>query len=169
MPARTPIVAAAVIGCAVAGYAAYPCVTLYRLDGAVARNDTVALRRLIDWPEVRQGIEADLASDRGQELPAFGAGFLRTVAVKAAVTPENVLTALRADDGQASHSQAAHRPASDDAMRLRAVWLEGPGCLMLDLGSIRLRMQLRGGAWEVTRAWLPEDVLAQARAAARDG
>lgn len=164
MPARTPIVAAAVIGVAVAGYAAYPCVTLYRLDGAVARNDTVALRRLIDWPEVRQGIEADLASDQGQELPAFGTGFLRTVAVKAAVTPENVLTALRADDGSAAHKQA-----SDDPMRLRAVWLEGPSRLMLDLGSIRLRMELRGGAWEVTRAWLPADVLTQARAAARDG
>jgi hypothetical protein len=157
MVARTPIVAALVLVVAVAGYAAYPCVTLYRLDGAVTRNDAAVLRRLIDWPQVRQGIEADLASGAGEQLAPFGAGFLRTIAVKAALTPETVLTALHADD----------RHGGPDTLRLRAAWLEGPGRLMLDLGGVRLRMELRGGAWEVTRAWLPDDVLTQARAAVR--
>jgi len=138
------------------GYVAYPCVMLYRLDEAVSRGDSRALQTLIDWPEVRQGIEADLADDGG-ELPPFGAGFLRTVAVKAAMTPENVMAALHAVDRNDGAASAWPR----------AVWVEGPCTAIVDLGTVRLRLQLRRGEWRVTRAWLPETVLTQARAIAR--
>lgn len=140
-----------------AGYVAYPCVMLYRLDKAVSRGDARALRSLVDWPEVRQGIETDLA-DEGGELPAFGAGFLRTVAVKAAMTPENVMAALHAVD-RGDGGAASAWP--------RAVWVEGPCTAVVDLGTVRLRLQLRHGEWRVTRAWLPQTVLTQARAIAR--
>lgn len=163
MTAKIPILALPIVAAALllaTAYVAYPCVTLYRLDGAVARNDTKTLRQLIDWPEVREGIETDLGGG-GQELAPFGAAFMRNVAVKASVTPENVLAALRAD----------HAPPGDalGVERFRGAWLEGPDRLMLDLGSIRLRLELRGGTWRVTRAWLPEGLLIQARAAGRRG
>ena len=153
--AASPV--AAVVGLLVATYVAFPCLTLYRLDCAVARRDTDALRRLVDWPRVRRGIEADLAGPR-DELAPFGAAFLRKVAVNSAVTPESVLTALNT------------RPERTDSPglsgRLRGAWLDGPAQLVLDFGTIRLRMELRRGSWEVTRAWLSPDVLARARAEA---
>ncbi len=159
MAARTPIIAALVL--LVAGYVAYPCLTLYRLDSAMARGDAVALRRLVDWPQVRRGIEADLAENGGQDLAPFGTAFLRTVAVKASVTPETVLTALRATSGHAGDNPMG-------AAWLRAAWPEGPGRVVLDFGTVRLRLELCGGNWQVTRAWLPADVLTQTRAGARN-
>ncbi len=140
-------------------YVAYPCLTLYRLDSAVERRDTKALRRLVDWPEVRHGIESDLAGP-SEDLAPFGSAFLRKVAVKTAVTPETVLAALNSNAGRAD---AQALPG-----RLHGAWLEGPSRLVLDFGTVRLRMELRQGAWEVTRAWLPTGVLTRARAEAQE-
>lgn len=147
--------AVAVIG---GGYVVYPCVMLYRLDEAVSHGNTAALHRLIDWPEVRQGLEADLAGSDGSELAPFGASFMRTVAVNAAMTPENVISALRAAD-----------PGRRDRVQphLRGIWPEGPFAAVVDLGTVRLRVELQGGEWRVTRVWLPQTVLAEARAIAR--
>ena len=135
-------------------YVAYPCLMLYRLDNAVSRGDSRTLRSLVDWPEVRQGIEADLANGDG-DLPPFGAGLLRAVAVKAAMTPENVIAALHAVDRH------------DGSARLHGAWMEGPCTVIVDLGTARLRMQLQSGEWRVTRVWLPETVLTNARAIAQ--
>ncbi len=140
------------------GYVVYPCVMLYRLDQAVARGDTTALRAMVDWPEVRQGLEFDLASGDKDQLAPFGASFLRTVAVKTAMTPENVMAALHAVDG---------RDHADPLPRFRGVWPEGPFAAIVDLGTVRLRVQLRGAEWQVTRAWLPPTVLTEARAIAQ--
>jgi hypothetical protein len=145
------------VGLVCCGYVAYPCVTLYRLDSAVSRGDTDALRSLVDWPDVRRGIEADLAQDGG-ELAPFGASFMRTVAVKAAMTPDNVMQALQA---------AERRDTGAPSARLRGVRVEGPCTVIVDLGTVRLRMHLRNGEWRVTRAWLPGPVLENARAIAR--
>jgi hypothetical protein len=153
--AASPV--AAVVGLLVATYVAFPCLTLYRLDCAVARRDAAALRRLVDWPRVRHGIEADLAGPR-DELAPFGASFLRKIAVNSAVTPESVLTALNAKPERTEGSGLSGR--------LRGAWLDGPAQLVLDFGTIRLRMELRRGSWEVTRAWLSPDILARARAEA---
>lgn len=145
-------------GVLVGAYVVYPCMMLYRLDEAVSHGDTAALRKLVDWPEVRQGLEADLARDDGNDLAPFGASFMRTVAVKAAMTPENVISALHAVDHSA---RAGVQP------RLRGVWPEGPFTAIVDLGTVRLRVQLRGGEWQVTRVWLPSTVLTEARAIAQ--
>lgn len=151
-----------IIGVAVAvivgGYVVYPCVMLYRLDEAVSQGNTAALRRLVDWPEVRQGLEADLARDDGNKLAPFGASFMRTVAVKVAMTPENVISALHAAD---SGRDDGDRP------RLRGVWPEGPFAAIVNLGTVRLRVELHGGEWRVTRVWLPQTVLTEARAIAQ--
>ena len=136
MATKTPIIVA--LGLLVAGYVAYPCLALYRLDSAMARGDTASLRRLIDWPQV--------------------SAFIRTVAVKNTVTPEAVLAAMHATAGE----------PGENPMWLRAAWPEGPGRLVLDLGTVRLRLELERGVWEVTRAWLPADVLTHARSASRD-
>ncbi len=157
------IASLACVGLICCGYVAYPCMTLYRLDEAVSRGDARALRKLIDWPEVRRGIEADLASDNG-ELPPFGSTFMRTIAVKEAMTPENVLTALHAVDVTEGAATRAPAPMS---VSLRGAWAEGPCTVVVDLGTVRLRMQLSGGEWRVTRVWLPEDVLTRAREIAR--
>lgn len=142
----------------VGAYIVYPCVMLYRLDGAVSRGDATALRTLVDWPEVRQGLESDLASADGSELAPFGASLLRNVAVKNAVTPENVVAALHMVDRSSPAGTAPH---------LRGVWPEGPFAAIVDLGTVRLRVELHGGEWRVTRAWLPPTVLTEARAIAR--
>lgn len=145
-------------GVLVGAYVVYPCMMLYRLDEAVSHGDTAALRRLVDWPEVRQGLEADLARDDGNELAPFGASFMRTIAVKAAMTPENVISALHSVD---RGDRGAAQP------HLRGVWPEGPFTAIVDLGTVRLRVQLRRGEWQVTRVWLPPPVLTEARAIAQ--
>jgi len=155
--AAAPVVAA--VGLLAATYVAYPCLTLYRLDCAVARRDTATLRRLVDWPTVQHGIEADLAGPR-DELAPFGAAFMRKIAVNSAVTPESVLTALNTTPERGGSSGMSGR--------LRGAWLDGPAQIVLDFGTIRLRMELRRGSWEVTRAWLPSDTLARARAEVRE-
>ena len=162
MAVKAPLAAApvvAVVGLLAATYVAYPCLTLYRLDCAVARGDAAALRRLVDWPRVRHGIEADLAGPR-DELAPFGAGFMRKIAVNSAVTPESVLTALNAKPERSASSGLSGG--------LRGAWLDGPAEIVLDFGTIRLRLELHGGSWEVTRAWLSPDILARARAEVRE-
>ncbi|MGH7155077.1 MAG: DUF2939 domain-containing protein, partial [Acetobacteraceae bacterium] len=58
MRARMPII----IGLCLlaAAYIAYPFVTLYRLNSALARGDTRTLARLVDWPAVQEGLQEDL-------------------------------------------------------------------------------------------------------------
>jgi hypothetical protein len=156
MALKTPIAAA--LGLLVIGYISYPFVTLYRLEAAVQHGDTKTLRRLVDWPQVRQGIEADLARQRRDELPLFGASFIRKIVVTNAVTPTAVCAAIR-----------EMRAAKGEGDMIRSGWLEGPGTLMLDLGKVRLRMTLEGATWHVTRVWLPSSVLAAATDGGNDG
>ena len=151
MALKTPIAAA--LGILVIGYVSYPFLTLYRIESAVQRGDTRTLRRLVDWPQVQKGIEADLARQQQErdELAPFGASFMRKVVVTNTVTPTAVCAALR--------EIRAGKRASDP---IRAGWLEGPGTLMLDMGQVRVRMQLEGAVWHVTRVWLPNPVLTAA-------
>ncbi len=155
MIGKVAIAAVLTVFVAGAAYAAYPCITLYRLDEAVATGNARTLRRLIDWPRVRVGIEADLARSERRELAPFGTAFMRNVAVKNSFTPEAVLAELRT---------AANGP--EDGTRLRWATVEGPRQVVLDLGTVRLRLELRGATWRVTRAWLPDGVLERARTVA---
>jgi hypothetical protein len=56
--ARWPILVTVVI--MGAGYLGYPYVTLYRIDTAVRRSDAAALRSLVDWYAVREGLREDI-------------------------------------------------------------------------------------------------------------
>ena len=44
------------------GYLGWPYYTLYRIDVALAGNDTATLDRLVDWGSVRAGVERELAA-----------------------------------------------------------------------------------------------------------
>jgi hypothetical protein len=157
MGLKTPL--AAGLGLLAAAYIAYPFLTLYRIQSALAHDDTKTLRSLVDWPSVRAGIENDVAAQRqGDELPAFGASFMRAVAVKTTVTPAAICAVLR-DMGTEKTGGAT----------IRSAWMEGPGTLMLDLGGVRVRMAMQGGIWHVTRVWLPRPVLTAAASRGSEG
>jgi hypothetical protein len=155
-------------------YGVYPYVTLFRLGQAVRNGDAVALQSMVNWDAVREGIKEDIcdlvvdqppkAQARGQ-LPPFGAGFLRGIAtnvVDKQVTPEAVVQAVRQPDPGQSVASAP--------VQVSWAFFAGPYTFMVDLSGqgqtdpIRLQMDLRDGAWHVTRVWLPPGLLTQANA-----
>ncbi len=92
----------------VAAYVGYPYLTLYWIDHALLTNDEPALARLVDWPEVRRGLKADVklalidaaqtqagkdsfAGVFGAALTALLVPTLVDSAVEEWVTPEKVL------------------------------------------------------------------------------
>lgn len=170
MLGKTSIIAALLM--VAVAYAAYPYVTLYRLGSAIRQGDGPTLETLVDWPAVREGIKEDICdlvidetpeAKAGAQLPPFGAGFARGIAgnaIDARVTPQ----ALAA---------GARRPASRPAFRAanaRVSWafFAGPTQFLVDLRArqqdtpIHLQMDLRHGAWQVTRVWLTRELLDQA-------
>ena len=152
-------------------YAVYPYVTLYRLGEAIRHGDATTLQSMVDWPAVREGIKediCDLVTDDpsevkvGTKLPPFGAGFVRGIAqntVDARVNPESL-------------AAAAKQPATPNGASVQVSWafFSGPSAFVVDLNApgqaspIRLELDLRDGAWQVTRVWLPPDLLTQANA-----
>ncbi|HME25643.1 MAG TPA: DUF2939 domain-containing protein [Acetobacteraceae bacterium] len=170
MVGRKPLIGALLaVGVA---YGVYPYVTLYRLGQAIRNGDAVRLEAMVDWNSVREGIKEDIcdfvieqphqAQDDGR-LPPFGAGFVRGIAtnvVDKRVTPEALVA-------------AAQQPAPEQAARGAAVqvswaFFASPSAFLVDLNTpgqatpIRLQLDLRNGAWHVTRVWLPPDLLGQA-------
>ncbi len=156
----------------VAAYCAYPYVTLYRLGQAIRAGDAATLVTMVDWPSVREGIKEDICdlvvdgpakAKAGYQLPPFGAGFVRgiaTSAVDARVTPEALVAA--------AHQPSPRTVANGAAVRIVWAFFGGPTQFLVDLRApgptqpIRLRMDLRAGAWRVTRVWLPLQLLAEA-------
>lgn len=167
MRARMPIIVGLCL--LAATYIAYPFVTLYRLNAALARGDTRTLARLVDWPSVREGLQEDIAdhvtsvSDpqavtAGAELAPFGYSFARGVvhhSLQQDVTPQRVIDGLRGAGGR---------------MGLRLAYFDGVSGFMVRLGAgrgqptIRLQMDLDRGVWRVARIWLPLRLLQQADA-----
>ena len=150
-------------------YGLYPYVALYELGQAVRQGDAVRLETMVDWASVREGIKEDIcdqvveqpepAQNRGQ-LPPFGAGFVRGIAtntVDKRVTPEALVAATQ--------QPARERLAKSDGVRVNWAFFVSPSAFMVDLGTsgnfapIRLQMDLRDGAWHVTRVWLPPEML----------
>ena len=152
-------------------YGAYPYVTLYRLGHAIHAGDAAALQTMVDWRAVREGIKEDICDQvpdqpaqakAPQQLPPFGAGFVRGIAGNAVdqrVTPQALVTAVQQT-----------RPAVPTGETVRVAWafFSTPTEFAVDLLTqgrpvpIRLQMELRGGFWRVTRVWLPPLMLAQA-------
>jgi hypothetical protein len=127
---------------------------------------------MVDWSSVREGIKEDICdfvidepkqAESDGRLPPFGAGFVRGIAtnvVDKQVTPEALVAATQ-------------QPAVAEATRGASVqvswaFFAGPSAFVVDLCApgqatpIRLQMDLRGGTWQVTRVWLPPELLGQA-------
>jgi hypothetical protein len=155
-------------------YGIYPYVTLYRLGVAVRHGDASSLQSIVDWPAVREGIKEDICdlvidqpaeAKRGEKLPPFGAGFMRGIAtnvIDARVTPEGLVSAAAQQDT---------KPATKGApLQVSWAFFSSPTEFLVDLRSpgqnspIRLQMALREGTWQVTRVWLPAELLTEANA-----
>jgi hypothetical protein len=155
-------------------YIAYPYVTLYRLGSAIRGGDGPALETLVDWPAVREGIKEDICdlvvdeapeAKSGAQLPPFGAGFVRGIAgntIDARVTPAALVAVAQVPSA---------RPAfRTERMQVSWAFFDTPTQFVVDLRArnqdpaIRLQLDLRNGAWQVTRVWLPAELLGQANA-----
>jgi hypothetical protein len=153
-------------------YGVYPYATLYRLGQAIRQGDASTLQSMVDWPAVREGIKEDIcdlvidetpeAKANGQ-LPPFGAGFVRGIAsnaIDARVTPEALVAAAQQPDAKPVSRGAA--------VQVSWAFFSSPAAFQVDLYApgqdqpIRLQLDLRYGAWQVTRVWLPAELLGQA-------
>jgi hypothetical protein len=178
MRVRWPL-AATVLSLGVA-YMAYPYVTLYRLGLAIRGADAATLETMVNWPAVREGIKedvCDLGTDvpgptKGNELPAFGASFRRGIAANAidqAVSPQALLaaaTSVRPDDHK-PRDHASQGPRGAD-VTVNWAFFDSPTTFLVSLQTpgqtdpIKLEMDLRDGAWQVQRVWLPAELLSPA-------
>jgi len=155
-------------------YGVYPYVTLYRLGQAIRNGDAARLEAMVDWNSVREGIKEDIcdlvidqpqqAQDDGR-LPPFGAGFVRGIAtnvIDRRVTPEALVAAAQ--------QPATEQAAPGATVQVSWAFFAGLSAFLVDLNTpgqatpIRLQMDLRNGAWHVTRVWLPPELLGQANA-----
>jgi len=172
MTGRKPVIGALVA--ILMAYAVYPYIALYRLGHALRSGDAVSLETMVDWSSVREGIKEDICdlvidqpmeARSGGQLPPFGAGFMRGIAtnvVDRQVTPEALAAAGQLPDA---------KPAvGGGTMRVRWAFFASPAAFVVDLAApgqvepIRLQMDLRDGHWQVTRVWLPPELLGQANA-----
>jgi len=185
------ILAAAAAVCA--AYAVWPYVTLYRLGAAIRHGDAAALERLVDWDGVREGIKEDICdtvfepqekqvASSDAKLPPFGFSFVRGIAgnvIDSNVTPPGLVTAAHAVElagppepnrSEPNRSEPARHAANPtitwaffDGPTSFSVLLRPPAAAPGD-EPIRIELQLRHGAWKVTRAWLPPAMLTGANA-----
>jgi hypothetical protein len=160
-------------------YVALPYVTLYRLGAAIRDGDAASLETLVDWDEVREGLKEDICdamaeqadapteqvAGQVQELPAFGSGFMRGIAVNMidqAVSAGALVTATRTPPSSLKVAQTAEPDAQP-----RITWaffdsLTSFGVELLPPGAstpVRIELSLRHGEWQVTHAWLPPEML----------
>ncbi len=154
---------------AIAGaYVTYPYVTLCRLGLAIHQGDSATLASLVDWHAVREGIKEDICDSvldtpaqtvsATGELPAFGASFMRGVAgskVDQAVTPEALATVTRPEASDSRGADVSLGWSFFDNLTQFTASITTPG----EIEPIRLQLELRGGVWQVTRVWLPVDLL----------
>jgi len=129
---------------------------------------------MVTWDSVREGIKEDICdrvvdqpaqAKTGGQLPPFGACFVRGIAtnvIDKQVTPEALAKAARGPETK-------QVPTGAD-VQVSWAFFASPSTFVVDLNApgqsspIRLKMDLREGAWHVTRVWLPPDLLSQANA-----
>jgi Protein of unknown function (DUF2939) len=151
------------------GYAAYPCLTLYKLQEAMRSGDAERVASLVDWDSVRDGLDEQVAAaaervtntqaiSDGTQLAPFGFGFARGLAshaMETTVTAPGVLHAFHAGTG-------------GSGLRPSAAWFDSPTRFVVRFvdptgGKVKLRLDLADGEWRVTRVWLPRSLIEAAR------
>jgi len=162
----------------IAAYAAYPYLALYRLGSALHARDLDAVESMVDWQRLRQGVKDDVNAalaakvrpDQGDAFAAFGVALVGKLAgpvVDAAVTPASLAAVAAADRPtlttlvtQVYVSTASDRPLP----RLVRSGFSGltafeatvmPNGADAESQAIRLRFELEGGNWMLTRIHLP--------------
>ena len=165
MPLKTPAIILLLLA---AGYAAAPCMALYRLHLALRSGDSRAIARLVDWSSVRRGLDeeiADVATDvsdphavsSGAQLAPFGFGFMRGIASHATQT---VVTAPRL-------IESLHAAGNRGGCSVRLAYFTSPWEFVVQLAAphrqeIRVRLHLQHGQWRVTRVWIPPRMIREA-------
>ena len=171
---------AALIVVLAAAYVAYPYLALYRLGEALRGQDFDAVAGKVDWAEVRQGVKDDINAavlarvkpDDASPLAGLGValvGKLASPVVDAAVNPAGLVAVAAADKPtlitlltrlyvaapgdrplpRLTHSAFSGLTAFDATVMPR-------GAASPD-DAIRLRLELEGGYWMLTRIRLPTE------------
>jgi hypothetical protein len=110
----------------------------------------------------------------GTGLPEFGASFVKGVAegmIDREVTAAGLVGAARSHPVESPDTAPDAIPQASAEPRIRWAFFDGPASFSVELlpppdsglrEPIRIQMQLKGGAWKVSRAWLPASMLVQA-------
>jgi len=161
-----------------AAYAAYPYLALYRLGEALRAHDLDAVEAKVDWQRVRQGIKDDVNAavadkvrpEEGDALAAFGvalAGKLAGSVVDARVTPAGLVAVAAADRPTLTTLITQVYVSTSEQKPLPRLVRSGFGGLTAFEATvmpdrvdaedqiIRLRFELKGGYWLLTRIYLP--------------
>jgi hypothetical protein len=150
-------------------YVTSPCVMLWQMVSALQHGDVVALERGVDWPALRAGLKQDISDGvigpvstqlTSNTLPPFGASFITGIAdsiVDREATASNLVAMM-------------HQTGSDETMpnplgMIEHAFFESPRVFVVSLrdaddeGHVRLRLELQGFSWRITRAWIPQDMI----------
>lgn len=165
-------IAGALVIALACGYVAYPHWTLHRLAVALAERDEVTLARLIDWPQVRQGMKEDFkavlygaaVAQKDSPLALVGVTLGAHMAegmIDAMIGPR-WLTQMDRRDGTLQEIKAAIGYAEFETPVRFRVDVRLPGVPE----AVTILLAFDGVAWKVTRASLPVEAL---QAAMRTG
>jgi hypothetical protein len=162
----------------VLAYIAYPYVALYRLGNAVRGGDPDAVEGKVDWPKLRQGLKNDLnaqvASKAGADsdngfagLGAMFAGKMIGAVIDSTVTPAGLAAMMQT--GKAGPAIVhTMEPAVPEIRKdrplpkLASSGFQGLGTFEAEIAPregagkpLKLRLDLEGGYWMLTRVYLP--------------
>lgn len=155
-----------------AAYIGYPYLTLYRVDRALLNDDKPALERLVDFPEVRERLKAEVklaVMDKAQELtesrPILGSlGAALAGLVAPALVDGAVDTMVTADAILGNEEVVEHRKAGESfADFVTYAFFSAPTAFTVDLKdperpdspTLTLIMTLTGLRWRVVAIKLP--------------
>jgi hypothetical protein len=180
--AKRAIGALAVVGLA---YVAAPYVCLWRVYRAVESGDAATLAQIVDWDSVRRGMKQDIAEGiiglpppqtvASNTLPAFGSGFVTGIAahvVDQQVTPQNLVQVVRSAQLPASGAAPAEPAPATGIGSVERAFFTSPTSFVVSIrlpgedagdSPLRVELGLRGGGWKVVRAWIPQDLMDEAK------
>ena len=166
LQARVLLSAAAVTGLL---YVASPCVALWHMAGAMDRGDVATLEHCVDWTALRSGLKQDIADGligpvstqlASNTLPPFGASFISGIAdsiIEHEVTASHLVEMM--------HQSATDEPMPNPLGLIDHAYFKSPTMFEVTLRDedddthMRVRLELRRWHWQVTRIWVPQDLI----------